>query len=193
MLLECVVDSCCETAAQLLADRGEHGIEQVALDEQPTWRIVLSPSYVAVVFVHEDPRRKVGIQDVRAVTAHFDRHRVILASPAGATPFLATRLRSLQEEDGSVIEVFRYAELVHNITRHSLVPPHTRMTDAETSALLSALGLSTARSLPQMFTTDPVCRYYGWDDGTVVRIVRNELQSSGIVTQIETARVVVQP
>ncbi|KAL7667384.1 hypothetical protein ACOME3_010799 [Neoechinorhynchus agilis] len=75
------------------------------------------------------------------------------------------------------IEHFLDSELMFNITQHELVPPHIRMSEDEKKVILEKYGLSE-NQLPVLLRTDPVAKYYGFEKGTLVRIVRSS-EASG--------------
>ena len=70
-----------------------------------------------------------------------------------------------------VIEYFRDAELVIDITEHKLVPTHTVMTEQEKKELLSRYRLKPSQ-LPRIQSQDPIARYLGLRTGQVVKITR---------------------
>lgn len=96
---------------------------------------------------------KVGVRLLRSLTG--DGSRVVIISQNKPT-------HGCKRENSEAIEFFTVSELVHNLTRHVLVPRHERVDSAPCSHA----------ELPEMRMADPVCRYYGWKCGDVVRIER---------------------
>ncbi len=78
-------------------------------------------------------------------------------------------------------EVFTEAELEFNVTRHSLVPPHVPLSDADAHAALAPKRVA-AKDLPRLLARDPVARYLALRRGQVVRIDRRPSDSAGIGT-----------
>lgn len=86
------------------------------------------------------------------------------------------------------IQTFLFQHLQIDITEHALVPPHTQLSNADADHLLSEMFLRREQ-LPKLYTTDPVCRFYDFDLGSVVKIDRN----NGHMLQTTFYRHVVHP
>jgi DNA-directed RNA polymerase I, II, and III subunit RPABC1 len=67
------------------------------------------------------------------------------------------------------IETFHENELLFNITKHNLVPKHILLDAKESSAL--NLKYNT-KLFPKMLKTDPICRFYNFPNGAVIKIIR---------------------
>lgn len=66
-------------------------------------------------------------------------------------------------------ELFTYNELQYNITQHRLVPTHIRLSDIETKEFKNKYGVK----FPNILSTDPVSRFYNFQKGDVIKIIRN--------------------
>lgn len=89
---------------------------------------------------------------------------------------------------GNIIEYFMEAELMFDITEHSLVPKHEILTKEEKAALFSKYRLN-GLMLPQIKSSDPVARFLGMQAGQVAKITR---KTKGDGTCI-TYRIVIAP
>ena len=63
------------------------------------------------------------------------------------------------------LDLFSENELLVDITEHFLVPQHI---------LLERLSIP-ADKLPKISIDDPICHYYGFKEGQVIKIIRNSL------------------
>lgn len=68
------------------------------------------------------------------------------------------------------IELFDIESFVTNITKHRLVPKHTKLSDDEKQAITKQYG---AR-LPDIFASDPVVKHYGFEVGDIIKIERKD-------------------
>ena len=90
----------------------------------------------------------------------------MLVSLHGPTPFT-------RKECNPQVEFFTYKQLFINITKHSLVPKHELVTNAERQILKDNYALSDSfNELPKILCTDPICQYYAFSPGDIVRITR---------------------
>lgn len=69
------------------------------------------------------------------------------------------------------VEYFLQDELKYNVSRHELVPRHTKCTKDEISQLLKKYNI-TLLHLPKILHTDPQARYLGLRTGDVCKIER---------------------
>ena len=103
----------------------------------------------------------------------------ILVVKQGVTPFAKTALQEMAST--YLIEHFRDAELLVDVTEHRLVPAHALLSPEDRQALLDRYKL-LAEQLPRIQRTDPVARYYGLKVGDVVKIVRPSETAGRYVT-----------
>jgi len=59
-------------------------------------------------------------------------------------------------------ETFHIDELQYNITKHVLYSPHEKIEYKD----------KLNKKIPIIFKTDPVCRYFNFDKGNVIKIIR---------------------
>lgn len=113
-----------------------------------------------VVYAHKES--KFGINDARSLD-----HPGILIIPDSAK--LSPESKMLLKQKN--IQAFVESELLYNVTRHSLVPLHTKLTKTEENKLWKTLHCKK-HNLAVISSQDPVVRYYGWQIGDVIRIVQ---------------------
>ena len=132
------------------------------------------------VFLPDDD--KVGVKTIKQYCEMMKEASVshaILVVKQGVTPFAKTALQEMAST--YLIEHFRDAELLVDVTEHRLVPAHALLAPEDRQALLDRYKLR-AEQLPRIQRTDPVARYYGLKVGDVVKIVRPSETAGRYVT-----------
>lgn len=122
------------------------------------------------VFFPED--EKVGVKPIKILTDRMKDESVssaILVLRGDITPFAKQAV--LEMSDSFRIEHFKEAELLVDITQHTLVPDHRVLSQNEKQELLKRYRLRDTQ-LPRIQPNDPVARYYGMKRGQVVKIIR---------------------
>jgi DNA-directed RNA polymerase I, II, and III subunit RPABC1 len=103
----------------------------------------------------------------------------ILVLRVDITPFAKQAVQEMS--DSFRIEHFKEAELLVDITEHTLVPDHQVLTPNEKQELLKRYRLKETQ-LPRIQLNDPVARYYGLRRGQVVKITRPSETAGRYVT-----------
>ena len=182
MSVQNIVKRVLNTASQMLRDRYD---EDSVMDFDA--HTVMGETVVVILMNVADTAFRIGIQDVRNAQDQFPDKRLILVSNGGSTPFLSGRMTT---EPMRGVEVFTTTQLMLNISRHALVPRHTRLETAHVKKILRQLGASSSDALPTLLTTDPVARYYGFEIGDVIRIDRRDRGDAGLPLCSTALRVV---
>mmetsp|Transcript_1221 Transcript_1221/g.3393 ORF Transcript_1221/g.3393 Transcript_1221/m.3393 type:complete len:208 (-) Transcript_1221:210-833(-) len=139
------------------------------------------PTQGIFVFFPEDA--KVGIRPIRKYCDKMQEEHVTRAILVVQDAMTSHAKQALKETItlGLHMEHFQEAELLVNITEHTLVPKHMVMSDEEKRELLKRYKLKDAQ-LPRIQLADPVARYYGMTRGQVVKIVRPSETAGRYVT-----------
>ena len=116
--------------------------------------------------------RKLKNQDLQKAAATLDEDRRDKAIVIVAEKPASFNVRSVQANYGANAEIFTLAELQFNVSRHSLVPKHIKMTDRDIKDLLERYMLLSKYSLPAISVADPMAKYLGLRIGDVVKILR---------------------
>lgn len=111
---------------------------------------------------------KVSVGALRLLEAARDVHHYIMVGTDKPTP--AAYKRMLEPDMIGWCTYFSIAEVVRNVTRHHLVPKHTRVLPQDLPVLLKRWRELDTRHLPVILSRDPVARYLGLCPGEVVRI-----------------------
>jgi DNA-directed RNA polymerase I, II, and III subunit RPABC1 len=113
----------------------------------------------------------VGIKQLRTFVQHIDQREFftgILVTAASVSPSAAKIAGTIVPRQ---LEIFHESDLLVNITKHTLVPPHTLLSEVEKRELLDRYRLKETQ-LPRIQHVDPVAKYLGLRKGQVVKIVR---------------------
>jgi DNA-directed RNA polymerase I, II, and III subunit RPABC1 len=132
------------------------------------------------VFFPED--EKVGVKPIKVYTDRMRAENVanaIMVLRVDITPFAKQAVQEMS--DSFRIEHFKEAELLVDITNHTLVPEHQVLTSNEKAELLKRYRLKETQ-LPRIQPNDPVARYYGMKRGMVVKIIRPSETAGRYVT-----------
>ena len=132
------------------------------------------------VFFCEDV--KVGVTNIKVYTDRMRSENVdnaIMVLRVDITTFAKHAVQGMC--DSFRIEHFKEAELLVDITSHTLVPEHQVLTQNEKSELLKRYRLKETQ-LPRIQHNDPVARYYGMKRGMVVKIIRPSETAGRYVT-----------
>lgn len=165
-LLRKVVGVCTE----MLTDRGCEVVDAPATDNDDlaerltTGRAVVvggpSPS-IGIFFLGTD---RVAVRDLRAIADETTPYDLcVLLSGDGPTAFTRKEAAALSSVR---VQFFRYRDLCVNITRHHLVPKHTRCAPSPRPSL------PPSSALPKLLRSDPVAQYYDFQVGEVIEIHR---------------------
>lgn len=143
-------------------------------------------------YVGSSGQSQVGVAPIRDIVKRLTdasqrRVRVIIIGPCKLSPQAKVEIQQ-EAHKKNIVEYFMEAELLFDITEHTLVPKHEVLTPAEKQALLSKYRLS-GLMLPQIKVTDPVARFFGMQAGQVARITRKTKGNATCVTY----RIVIAP
>lgn len=116
------------------------------------------------VYYHER-HNKITIDDAKKYIATGYTNLIIVYDQITGT---ARKLLDLVHDKN--IELFNYNELMYNITKHHLVPKHTKLSSEERLSFVSTYG----DNIPIIKKTDPVSRYWCFKPGDIIRINRND-------------------
>jgi len=122
------------------------------------------PKMIKVYFHNED---RVGVKQIRTWLEHAPNEKIIVISLDGPTTFTKKEV----ELNYPGVEFFLFKDLSVNVTKHKLVPQHTRLTPKEISELNYATT-DTFSHFPSLYTTDRIAQYYGYCKGDIIRISR---------------------
>ncbi|ORZ39654.1 RNA polymerase Rpb5 domain-containing protein [Catenaria anguillulae PL171] len=137
---------------------------------------------IMIAFIADDSKNKIGVAHIKQfcellVASNIPRGIIVHKQPLG--PQAKGIVNS--SSDKYRLEAFEEAELVVNITKHTLVPKHEKLEPEEKKTLLERYRLKETQ-LPRIPSSDPVARYLGLRRGEVVKIIRNSETAGKYVT-----------
>ncbi|KAF9490781.1 RPB5 subunit of DNA-directed RNA polymerase [Pleurotus eryngii] len=124
------------------------------------------------IFVFFTEERSVGVKTMRKLLGILEEksiNRGIIVFPGNMTPSARKVIVAMAAQYR--LEEFSEADLLVNITHHTLVPRHEVLSPEEKKVLLEKYRLKETQ-LPRIQMADPVARYYGLRRGQVVKITR---------------------
>jgi DNA-directed RNA polymerase I, II, and III subunit RPABC1 len=65
-------------------------------------------------------------------------------------------------------ELFAQDDLQFNITKHQYAFPHIKLNDQEKEEFIKKVG----NDIPILLKTDPMCRFYNFDKGDIIKVIR---------------------
>lgn len=169
----------CSVLCQMLEDRGYQLVmddnhltvsEQRTLREMPIVGINDDGDLVAVDYC---PEPKMSVKSLRHLVETLNacsRLECIISVVHDSVTHFAVR----EQLDEHRLHIFKYHELMYNVTRNVLVPEHRALTPDEATAVL-ARTRARVDQIPQIYDDDPVVRYHGWPVGTMISVLRHML------------------
>lgn len=150
---------------EMFEQRGYTDIETNAEGQifatKPNSRLVLAfPSPI------ENPNVE-AMQNVKALMEKNEVSHSLIVCSANPTPAFKTALSKILELD-FIVEVFQEEDLQYNITKHSLVPAHIKMSKEDQKKFRELYGVN----IPVLLRTDAVAKFYNFKKGEIVKIIR---------------------
>jgi DNA-directed RNA polymerase subunit H (RpoH/RPB5) len=164
------------TLCEMMTDRGYilDGEPEELFEEKYYFTNPITEEKILVIC---NINKKVGKQDIRnifIILESDDISHCIIIVDGQLTPDANKAINMSQQR----IEVFTTDNLVFNVTKHILVPEHIPLNEQEKKDLLTRYHIKE-NQIPRMLSSDPVAMYYGLLQGTVVKIIREEVVEDG--------------
>lgn len=126
-----------------------------------------------VVFFCES--RKLSVKDLEGITKEMNTRDIshgIIVYKNAVTSKAKETIQQFEivgkQLSKFYIELFEDKTLEYDITEHILVPKHEALTKVQSAEFKKTYGTG----IPTLLTSDPVCRFYGFQKGDVVKITR---------------------
>jgi DNA-directed RNA polymerase subunit H (RpoH/RPB5) len=109
---------------------------------------------------------KAVIDEIKQECEHSKLDLVIVLKQKPNNTFLKIE----KDKSFNNIQLMYLKQLQFNITKHSLVPTHTKCSEEEVNDVMKRFGITSKTQLPVILRDDPVARYYNYKSGDVIRI-----------------------
>lgn len=94
----------------------------------------------------------------------------------------STILKIIKEKEYRFVELFWLNNVIINITKHILVPKHTKLTDEEIKIVMEKNYITSKSLFPVMNRDDPVAKYLNLSSGDVCKILRKSITSGEYIS-----------
>lgn len=139
------------------------------------------------VWVYYAPAGKFKVDEAKAmVELAKGRTRILLVC------YIRPTTQAWEAMSGYDVEVYTYAQLAVNPTRHFLAQRHTPLTAQEKREFLATSKIDP-QCLPMLYVSDPVARWYGFRVGQIVRVDRTNLVTFAAGSSVFYRLVVPEP
>jgi len=124
------------------------------------------------VFIEEQKRARGNKESIFANKNILNEADIIIF--CGSSSYVTTSIRKLvSSQRAKEAQCFDATYFSFNVTKHVLVPEHTRIKNMnEKQRLFRKLHIENGEQLPLLFTTDPVAKYYGMTHGDICKVTR---------------------
>lgn len=156
---DCVYNTCLE----MLEQRGYTDVEQI--EEEPLILTALKENNEKVCVIFSG-NIKLKIGRVREYLGMMDEiecsHGIIIHNDNTTS----MSKKAAEESQDKKIELFSDTQLTFNITKHELVPKHTRLSNDEAKTFKNTYGTK----FPVLRIDDPISKFYCYERGDVIEI-----------------------
>jgi DNA-directed RNA polymerases I, II, and III subunit RPABC1 len=124
--------------------------------------------FVKMLFISKIRASKLEFY-IKEITKRFSPSVIVFICPFSPTASINNVIKKFPH-----IQIFHSKKLIINITKHEFVPPHIKISDDKKEILIKKYTLN---SFPIIKLNDPVVKYYNFQKGDILRIIRNNLNS----------------
>ncbi|KAJ3363638.1 DNA-directed RNA polymerases II 24 kDa polypeptide (RNA polymerase II subunit 5) [Allomyces arbusculus] len=137
---------------------------------------------IMVAFFAGEEKKKIGVAPIRVFCEQIVSNQITRGIIVHQQPLSPQAVKTIQNVSEKYrLEAFEEAELIVNITHHTLVPKHEVLSAEDKKNLLERYRLKETQ-LPRITMGDPVARYFGLRRGEVVKIIRKSETAGRYVT-----------
>jgi DNA-directed RNA polymerase subunit H (RpoH/RPB5) len=129
-----------------------------------------------------DEKKDVGIAEIIQEYGGLKNFLIIFKDDANTipTPSNKTLLVSFDKElqkYGGMMHDIRFKNLMYNPLKHSLVPPHRKLSLEEIQEMMNKYLIKQKSQIPYILKSDPISKWIGLKTGDIVEIERYNINS----------------
>ena len=116
--------------------------------------------------------KKVNVEYLKNCTELLSNNNIkncIIISDCEITPKGKLIIETINKIGEFKIEFFSKSEFQYNRTKHRLVPIHIKLNKLDKEIVIKKYG-----HLSEMLVTDAIAKYYGYEKGDVIKIIRKD-------------------
>ena len=124
-------------------------------------------SYICLFLILYDKLDISNVKNIINILNNKKLNHAIILYKTSMTSYAKKIIDNIKKE--FIIETFFEKNLLYNITKHRLVPKHTELSIDESKIFIKKYG----KEFPVILKSDPVCKYYNFKKGSIIKITRN--------------------
>jgi len=156
------METAIKTVIEMITQRG---YKIITLDDD---KIIGSNPNNELIVLFTQPVIKFNIERVKEYISLLHNLNINQCIVIYTDNVTATTKKLVENSVDLKIELFTQEELQYNITKHRLVPEHIRLETNDANKFKKEYGLKH----PVLLRSDPVCRFYSFNRGDIIKIVR---------------------
>ncbi len=124
-------------------------------------------SFICLFLIMFDKLDVSNVKNIINTLNNKNLNHAIIIYKTDTTSYAKKIINNIKKE--FVIETFFEKNLLYDITKHRLVPKHIELSNEESKKFIKDYG----KKFPVILKTDPICKYYNFKKGNIIKIIRN--------------------
>ena len=156
------MDTAIQTVTEIITQRGYN------ITESDDEKIIGTNTAGEQIVVFTQTIAKFNVDRVKEYISLLSKMKINHCIAIYTDSVTSTTKKIIENSVDIKIELFTQEELQYNITKHRLVPKHIRLSLEDAKNFKQLYGLKH----PAILRTDPVSRFYDFQRGDVIKIIR---------------------
>ena len=124
-------------------------------------------TYICLFLIIFDKLDVGNVKNIINILHNKKLNHAIIIYKTDVTSYAKKIINDIKKE--FVIETFFEKNMLYNITQHRLVPKHIELSSKDSKDFIEKYG----KKFPVILKTDPVCKYYNFKKGSIIKVIRN--------------------